>query len=92
MLQLENKVHFYVTPDDIILEGYKLNNGWLPNFQIPMDNRYYIPAKWVKLLPDGKAQGLAHNRSDLPYTINLYTLPNPTSSGDEPLQPLPSWF
>jgi hypothetical protein len=92
VLQLDNKVCYYVTLDNVIPEGYKLNNGQLPNFQIPIDNRYYILAKWVKLLPDGKAQGLAQSRSDLPYTINLYALPDPTSTGDEPLQPLPSWF
>jgi hypothetical protein len=57
-----------------------------------MDDGYYIPAKWIKLLLDGKAQGLTQNRSNLPYTINLYTLPDPTSSRNEPLQPLPSWF
>jgi hypothetical protein len=45
IVQLENKVHHYITPDDIVLEGYKLNNRQLPNFQIPIDDGYYVPAK-----------------------------------------------
>jgi hypothetical protein len=51
---LKTKVHHYITTNNIILEGYELNNGHLPTFQIPIDDGYYVPAKWIKLLPDEK--------------------------------------
>ena len=72
--------------------GYKENNGRLPNFTIPLNDRTERFACFIKQLNDGRAAGL-HSRAtseEDAHIIELYASPN--YSSDKPLKPLPTWL
>src|SRR5882757_5743663 len=58
---LERNVEFYTNMHEEAPEGYVANEGQLPHFNIPIagSNGLYHPAKWVKLLEDGRAAGFS---------------------------------
>ena len=72
--------------------GYEENNGWLPNFTIPLDDRTERFACFIKQLDDGRVTGLhsgAKSEEDA-RIIELYA--SPDYSSDKPLEPLPTWL
>ena len=72
--------------------GYKENNGCLPNFTIPLDDRTERFACFIKQLNNGRVTGLhskAKGEEDA-QIIELYASPNYTS--DKPLELLPAWL
>jgi hypothetical protein len=74
-------------------EGYVKNNGKIPNFNIPMDDRIYLLAKFIKLHPGDytKAYGLTGKElpSESPYSMEIYTAPD--LHLNKVPEPLPLW-
>jgi hypothetical protein len=71
-------------------EGYEENNDRI-NVPIPVQDRYYHPAKWVQQLDDRQVALLTGLRTNEdPYIINIYT--SPKHNSDNPIDSLPSWF
>jgi hypothetical protein len=72
--------------------GYTLNDGQVPHFHIPVKDRLYHPAKWIKLNDDGTILGYANTQepNKQPYVIDLHTQVN--NSTDTPIETLPAWF
>jgi hypothetical protein len=74
-------------------EGYVRNDGKIPNFDIPMDDGLYLPAKWIKLHGGDytKAFGLTGKElsSEAPYSMEIYASPNIRLN--EVPEPLPLW-
>ena len=72
--------------------GYEENNGRLPNFTIPLDDRTEQFTCFIKQLDDGRVAGLhSHAKSEEDaQIIELYASPDYTS--DKPLEPLPTWL
>ena len=71
---------------------YKENNGHLPNFTIPLDDRTERFTCFIKQLDDGRVaglHGLAKGEEDA-RIIELYA--SPDYSSDKPLEPLPTWL
>ena len=74
------------------LPGYKENNGQLPNFTIPLNDRTEQFACFIKQLNDGRVTGLhsgAKSEEDA-WIIELYA--SPDYSSDKPLEPLATWL
>jgi hypothetical protein len=61
-------------------EGYIRNNGKIPNFDIPMDNGLYLPARFIKLHSRDytKAFGLTGKElsTEAPYSMEIYASPD----------------
>jgi hypothetical protein len=72
--------------------GYTLNDGKIANFHIPVGDRLYQEAKWIRLNDDGTVSGYhtAQGPNKQPHIIDLYAAPN--LSVDSPLEALPNWF
>jgi hypothetical protein len=74
-------------------EGYIRNNGKIPNFDIPMDDGLYLPAKWIKLHEGDytKASGLTGKElsTETPYSMEIYA--SPDIRLHEVPEPLPLW-
>jgi hypothetical protein len=74
-------------------EGYIRNNSKIPNFDIPMDDGLYLPAKWIKLHSGDytKAFGLTGKElsTEAPYSMEIYTSPDVRLN--EVPEPLPLW-
>jgi hypothetical protein len=89
---LEQKVLHYEGTFNHPPEGYKLNDGKVVNFQIPVGEGLYQEAKWIRLNDDGTVSGYHSGQgpNQRPYIIDLYAAPD--YSVDTPLEPLPTWF
>jgi hypothetical protein len=89
---LEQKVLHYEETFNHPPEGYELNAGKVTNFQIPVGDRLYQEAKWIRLNDNGTVFGYhsAQGPNQQPYIIDLYVTPD--YSIDSPLEPLPAWF
>jgi hypothetical protein len=74
-------------------QGYVRNNGKIPNFDIPMDEGLYLPAKWVKLHGRDYTKALSLTSKELsvetPYSMEIYT--SPDICLNEVPEPLPLW-
>jgi hypothetical protein len=74
-------------------EGYTRNNGKIPNFDIPMDDGLYLPAKFIKLHSGDytKAFGLTGKElsTEAPYSMEIYA--SPDICLNEIPEPLPLW-
>jgi hypothetical protein len=74
-------------------EGYIRNNNKIPNFDIPMDDGLYLPAKWIKLHEGDytKASGLTGKElsTESPYSMEIYA--SPDIRLHEVPEPLPLW-
>jgi hypothetical protein len=61
-------------------KGYVRNNGKVPNFNIPMDNGLYLPAKFIKPHSGDytKTFGLTGKElsTEAPYSMEIYASPN----------------
>jgi len=76
-------------------EGYVLNNDRrAPNFAVPIQDGYYQPAHWVRLLPGGQVAGLAkeHTPGSTPFISEIHTERHEDDEHDPgPIYPLPAW-
>ena len=72
--------------------GYEENNGRLPNFTIPLNDRTERFACFIKQLDDGRVAGLHSGAKgeEEARIIELYASPDYAS--DKPLEPLPTWL
>jgi hypothetical protein len=74
-------------------KGYVRNNGKIPNFDIPMDNGLYLPAKWVKLHSRDYTKALSLTSKEFsaktPYSMEIYASPNICLN--KVPEPLPLW-
>jgi hypothetical protein len=89
---LKQKVLHYEQNFNVAPKGYKLNDGKVSNFHIPVGGGLYQEAKWVRLNDNGTVSGYHNSQgpNEWPYIIDLYAAPN--YSVDLPLEPLPPWF
>jgi hypothetical protein len=89
---LEQRILHYKKTFNEPPEGYKLNNGKVTNFQIPVGEGLYQEAKWIHLNDDDTVSGYHSSQgpNERPYIIDLYATPD--YSVDSPLEPLPAWF
>jgi hypothetical protein len=89
---LEQKVLHYKETFNHPPPGYELNNRKIANFQIPVGDRLYQEAKWIRLNNNGTVSGYHSTQgpNQQPYIIDLYA--SPDFSIDLPLEPLPAWF
>src|SRR5882757_7482733 len=91
---LERNVEFYSNMHEEAPEGYVENVGKLPHFHIPIagSNGLYHPAKWVKLLEDGRAAGYGEmdRSSDPPHITDIYLAA--AAPSNTPYEPLPCWL
>jgi hypothetical protein len=89
---LEQKVLHYEGTFNHAPEGYELNNSKISNFHIPVGNRLYQEAKWIRLNDDGTVSGYHSGQgpNQRPFIIDLYAAPD--YSANSPLKPLPAWF
>jgi hypothetical protein len=73
-------------------EGFMLNNRQVSNFHIPVGNRLYQEARWIRLNDNSTVSGYHAQQgpNQQPYIINLYTAPNNTVNS--PINSLPTWF
>jgi hypothetical protein len=72
--------------------GFTLNNGKIANFHIPVGDRLYQEAKWIKLNGDSTVSGYhsMQGPNEQPHVIDLYA--SPDYSINSPLEALPAWF
>jgi hypothetical protein len=74
-------------------KGYIRNDNKIPNFDIPMDDGLYLPAKWIKLYEGDytKAFGLIGKElsTESPYSMEIYA--SPDIRLHEVPEPLPLW-
>jgi hypothetical protein len=96
---LERRVGGYKEIFNSVPEGYKENNGRLPNFSIPMAKGMYWQAKYIKQLDGGWVTGFTEEDRphSTPHIIELYAAPSYTSADTElgikdPAKPMPTWF
>jgi hypothetical protein len=79
--------------DDEPPTGFIRNNGKIRNFDIPMGDGLYLPAKFIRQHPADytKAEGLTGKEfaSESPYSIEVYAAPD--LRVDEVPEPLPLW-
>ena len=78
------------------LEGFERNDlSKARGFLIPTTNDLYVPARWIKQLPDGRVAGFAANYTpdDKPYITELYAVPEQQDEDEPyPVVPLSPWF
>jgi hypothetical protein len=69
-----------------------MENNKFPLLKVPIGAGFYLPAKWIKRLDNGKVTAFStHDRpKDSPHIVPIYTAP--THSTDEPIKALPCWF
>jgi hypothetical protein len=91
---LEQRLQHYTDIFEQPPPGYVNNGTRLPAFTIPIPGSGGLstPAKWVKLLDDGKAAGYSQDQgpSDLPTIADIFLSPSYDNTG--PFEPLPHWF
>jgi hypothetical protein len=94
--ELEKRVGGYEEIFDSIPEGYEENNGWLPNFSIPVGEGMYRITKYIKQLEGGWVAGFTEEDGphSTPHIIELYASPSYTAlnTTDDPAEPMPAWF
>jgi hypothetical protein len=77
-------------------EGYERNDlGKAQGFLIPTSDDLYVPARWIKQLPDGCVAGFTANYTpdDEPYIAELYAVLEIQDEDDPyPVVPLSPWF
>jgi hypothetical protein len=89
---LEQCVLHYENTFNHAPEGFVLNNGQVTNFHIPVGDRLYQEAKWIRLNNDGTVSGYTTEQgpNQQPHIINLYATPD--NNIDLPINALPVWF
>src|SRR5579859_2340101 len=91
---LEKNLEHYTNTFETAPPGYIENGSRFPEFTIPIPGSHGLssPAKWIKLLDDGRVAGYSDTsgRSDLPAIADIYLVP--VYDGHTPFEPLPSWF
>ena len=91
---LQKQVEFFTNTHETTPEGYIENNHRLPNFTIPIagSNGLSNPAKWIKLMEDGRVAGYSEVQgpSDPPTITDMYL--HPSYHSTEPYEPMPCWF
>jgi hypothetical protein len=95
---LATRLANYEEEYDTAPKGYQLNNGRLPHFCIPLGDRVYALAKWIKQNEDGTVSGVYEGQGpkDNEHIIDVYATPfcSPTSpeASHDPAEPLPPWY
>jgi hypothetical protein len=91
---LEQRLQHYTDIFDRAPPGYIDNGSHFPNFTIPIPGSGGLstPAKWIKLMDDGRVAGYSQDQgpSDFPTIADIYLAPVYDSS--TPFEPLPHWF
>jgi hypothetical protein len=94
--ELEKRVGGYEEIFDSVPDGYEENNGWLPNFSIPVGEGMYHVAKYIKQLEGGWVTGFTEEDGphSTPHIIELYATPSYTTldTTDDPAELMPAWF
>jgi hypothetical protein len=77
-------------------EGYERNDlGKARGFLLPTKDDLYVPAYWIKQLPDGRVAGLPaeHSPTQEPYVTEVYAVLELQDEDDPyPVVPLSPWF
>ena len=92
---LHDRVEHYENIFERAPDGYIENDGQVPHFFIPLGDRVFKPAKWIKKLEDGRVAGFHEQQgpNESPYIIDLYVQVDTVGHGKEnPIEPLPAWF
>jgi hypothetical protein len=85
LAQLEGSIDAYARP-----EGFSDNDGRIDRL-IPLGNRLFIPAKWVRQRTNTMVELLAgREEGEQRYVVELYATPNYTL--DTPAEPTPIWL
>ena len=93
--RLHDHVKHYENIFEQAPDRYIENDGRVPHFYIPLGDRVFKPAKWIKKLEDGKVAGFHKQQgpNESPYIIDLYVQADMDGHGEEnPIKPLPAWF
>jgi hypothetical protein len=93
MESLQERVEVLTNPELKIPNGFQANHRWFPGFFIPFNEEMYVPAKYIKCLPDTptKVLGIASFCSNKPiYAMDLYA--TPIIEIGEATKPLPLWL
>ena len=93
--RLHDRVEHYENIFECTPDGYIENDGQVPQFFIPLGDRVFKPAKWIKKLEDGRVTGFHKHQgpNESPYIIDLYAQADMVGHGEEnPIKPLPAWF
>ena len=71
-------------------DGFQDNNGRVTAL-IPLNDNYYVAAKWVRQRPDGKVELLAgQEEGEEACVVDLYATPD--YQGLDPVEVMPTWF
>jgi hypothetical protein len=82
-------------PTEECPDGYVLNrDGRCPGFAIPIQDRMWQPAHWVKQLPNGRVAGLPkeYKPDDIPWVQQIYATPYDNGDDDYVVLPMPHWL
>ena len=93
--RLHDHVEHYENIFEHAPDGYIENDGQVPHFYIPLSDRVFKLAKWIKKLEDGRVAGFHKQQgpNESPYIIDLYVQADMEGHGEEnPIEPLPTWF
>ena len=93
--RLHDHIKHYKNIFECAPDGYIENDGRVPHFYIPIGDRVFKPAKWIKKLEDGWVAGFHEQQgpNESPYIIDLYAPADMDGHGEEnPIEPLPTWF
>jgi hypothetical protein len=96
IMELEKRVGGYEEIFDSALEGYEENNGRLPHLAIPVGDRRYKGAKYIKQLEGGWVAGFTDEDGphSTPHIAELFASPayNINDTTDDPAEPMSPWF
>ena len=71
-------------------DGFQDNNGRVTAL-IPINEDYYVAAKWICQQPNGKVKLLAgQEEGEEPCIVDLYATPD--YQGLDPVEVMPTWF
>ena len=92
---LHDHVEHYENIFERALDRYVENDGQVPHFYIPLGDRVFKLAKWIKKLEDGRVARFHEQQgpNESPHVIDLYAQADTMGHGKEnPIKPLPAWF
>jgi hypothetical protein len=91
---MQKRIEFFTGYYETAPDGYIENNHRFPTFTIPIpgSNGMSNPAKWIKLMEDGRVAGYSEVQgpSDLPTITDMYLTQSFNST--DPYEPMPCWF